>query len=188
MKAVIFDCFGVLTTEAWLAFKAKYFAHDPELFAEVSDISHQADKGLISHEEAVHRTAMLAGITPAEFLEAIERYVPNEELFDYANKLKSRYKLGLLSNVAGNYLHKIFSDKQLGMFDVIVLSFQNGYIKPQPEAFTDAAKKLGVELHECVFIDDQERNVNGARAAGMKSVLYKDVASLKQELGAMLST
>lgn len=186
VKAIIFDCFGVLTTEGWLSFKAKYFSHDPDLFALVSDISHQADKGLITHEAAIRATAELAGISPEEFRQAIERYVPNEELFAYIKQLKSDYKLGLLSNVAANYLHQIFTEQQLGLFDAIVLSFQNGFIKPQPEAFTNAAKELGVEAGECVFIDDQDRNVNGARAAGMKAVLYQDVPKLRQEFDTLL--
>jgi hypothetical protein len=96
VKAIIFDCFGVLATEAWLPFKAKYFGHDPELMERVSDISHQADKGLISREAAIQATAELAGISPAEFSRAIGRNVPDEELFAYLRELKPYYKLGFL--------------------------------------------------------------------------------------------
>lgn len=188
VKAIIFDCFGVLATETWLSFKAKHFGHDSELFQQVTDISHQADKGLISHEEAIQATSELAGISPAEFHQAIGpgRNTPNEELFLYIKELKAGHKLGLLSNVAGNYLHQIFTEGQLALFDAIVLSFKSGFIKPQPEAFANAAKELGVDISECVFIDDQERNVNGAREAGMKAILYRDVAQLRQELDTLL--
>ena len=186
IKAIIFDCFGVLTTEAWLPFKAKYFGHDPELMDEVDDISMQANMGLISREEAMQGTSKLAGLTPAEAFNAIDRNVPNEELFDYIRELKADYKLGILSNISDNRLHQIFEPDQLALFDTIILSFKEGFIKPQPEAFKAAAEQLGIETSECVLIDDQERNISGAKSTGMKAILYKDVEQLKRELEPLL--
>ncbi|HUY85075.1 MAG TPA: HAD family phosphatase [Candidatus Dormibacteraeota bacterium] len=188
VKAVIFDCFGVLATEAWLSFKAKYFGRDSELFGQATEISWQADRGLISYDDFIQAIARLARITPAETLRAIRRNVPDEELFAYIKELKPDYKLGLLSNVADNYLHQIFTKEHLALFDALVLSYRNGFIKPQPEAFINAAKELEVGVEECVFIDDQERNVNGAREAGMRAILYHDAAQLRKELGASLKT
>jgi len=186
IKAVIFDCFGVLATEAWIPFKAKYFGHDPKLMSEVNNISWQANRGLISREEAIRDTAKLAGITPKEFVEAIDLNVPDEELFAYIRELKAKYKLGLLSNIAGDYLHMIFSPDHLALFDAISLSFKKGFIKPQAQAFETIAKELGVEPEACVFIDDQKRNIDGAIKAGMSALLYHGAAQLRQELGALL--
>ena len=187
VKAIIFDCFGVLATEAWLPFKAKYFGHDPELFKKASEIGHQADKGSISYDDCMKAIAKLAGITPEQAVEAIAHNVPDEELFAYVRELKKDYKLGLLSNVAGNYLHQIFTTSQLSLFDAIALSFESGFIKPQAEAFGVMAKQLGVDLNECVFIDDQQRNVNGAITAGMPAIVYHDAAKLQRELSKLLS-
>lgn len=186
IRAVIFDCFGVLTTEAWLQFKAKYFAHDPELYTQASNISWQADRGRMSYAEFIQAVAELAGITPAETLKAIERNAPDEELFAYARELKSRYKLGLLSNVAGDYLRRIFAEDQLALFDAVVMSYQNGFIKPERQAFENAARQLDVAVGECVFVDDQQRNVDGARAAGMNAILYHDAKRFRQDLNRLL--
>jgi putative hydrolase of the HAD superfamily len=131
--------------------------------------------------------AKLAGITPEQAVEAIAHNVPDEELFAYVSELKKDYKLGLLSNVAGNYLHQIFTASQLALFDAIALSFESGFIKPQAEAFGVMAKQLGVDPGECVFIDDQQRNIDGAIAAGMPAILYDDAAGLRQELGKLLA-
>lgn len=188
VKAVIFDCFGVLATEAWLSFKAEYFGHDPELFRQATEVSWRADRGLISHDDFIEAVAKLAGISPEEAFRSIRRNVPNEELFAYIKGLKKAgLKTGLLSNVAGDYLHQIFTEEQLGLFDAITLSFRNGFIKPQPEAFTNAAGELGVEPRECVFVDDQERNVSGAQAAGMKAILFENMAKFRQELEPLLN-
>lgn len=185
-KAIIFDCFGVLATEAWLPFKAKHFGHDPDLMDQVNHISWQADRGLISRREAIAATAELAHITPAEFSQAINRNVPNEALFDYIRQLKQKYKIGLLSNVSDDYFQEIFTKEQLGLFDAISMSFKNGHIKPEPQAFEIIAEELGVAISECVFIDDNERNIVGAKATGGRAVLYKDFEQLKPELEKLL--
>ena len=186
IKAVIFDCFGVLSTEAWLSFKAKYFGHDPRLLDQASHIIWQANGGLIGYDDFMRSIASLAGITPMEAAKAIERNVPDEELFAYLRELKDNYKLGLLSNVAAGQLYNIFTKDQMDLFDAIVLSFENGLIKPQAEAYQNAAKQMGVDSNECVFVDDQERNTAGAIESGMKAILYHNPAQLRQELAPLL--
>jgi HAD superfamily hydrolase (TIGR01509 family) len=188
IKAIIFDCFGVLTTEAWLSFKTKYFGRDAALFEQASSISWQADRGEITYDDFMKTIAGLAGITPAEAIRAIARNVPDEQLFTYIGELKADYKVGLLSNVAGDYLHNIFSKDQLAVFDAIALSFESGFIKPEKQAFEIIVKQLDVAMAECVFIDDQARNVQGAVRAGLEALLYRDVATLRQELGQLLQT
>ncbi len=186
IKAVIFDCFGVLSTEGWLSFKAEYFGHDQQLLDRASHIIWQANGGLISYDDFIRSIAGLAGITPVMAAKAIGRNVPDEELFAYLKELKDRYKLGLLSNVASGQLHTIFSKDQIDLFDAVVLSFENGFIKPQAEAYQNAAERMGVDISECVFVDDQERNTTGAIESGMKAILYKDPAQLRRELGPLL--
>lgn len=188
IKAIVFDCFGVLATEAWLPFKAKYFGHDPVLLEQVTEITHQADSGLISRQDAIAATAKLAGITPQAFTQAIGTNVPDDELFAYIRGLKPNYKIGFLSNISDNYLHQIFTPDYLALFDAICLSFELGFIKPHPRAYELTAGQLGVEPEECVMIDDQPRNVAGAEAAGMNGILYQNVDQLKAELAPLLKS
>jgi FMN phosphatase YigB (HAD superfamily) len=60
--------------------------------------------------------------------------------------------------------------------------------KPDPAIYAIAAERLGLEPAACVFIDDLDRNVEAARAAGMSAVHYRvhhndDLASQLAELG-----
>ena len=187
IKAVIFDCFGVLATEAWLPFKARHFGHDPSLLEQATDLGNQANRGLISYSECLSLVAELAGITQAQAQAEIARNVPNELLFAYLRELKPHYKLGFLSNIAADHLHRIFTEDQLSIFDAVTLSYKNGFIKPQPEAYDSAAQDLGLELEECILVDDQERNVTGARDAGMQAVLYRDTKQFRSELEELLA-
>jgi FMN phosphatase YigB (HAD superfamily) len=187
VKAVIFDCFGVLATEAWLPFKSKHFGDDPELFAAASDIARQVNRGLISSDDFIEQVSELAGVKPTEVRRAVTGNTPNQPLFDYLRQLKPHYKLGFLSNIGGDRLNQIFTPEQLALFDAISMSFKTGYIKPDPEAYKEMAAHLQVKTNDCVFVDDVLRNVDGAKATGMAAVLYQDVAHLKKELAKLLA-
>lgn len=44
------------------------------------------------------------------------------------------------------------------------------------------ADKLGVRCDECVFIDDRQEYVEGARAVGMQAILYQNLPQLKEDI------
>ncbi len=186
IKAIIFDCFGVLATEAWLPFKAQYFGKDPVLFDQASQLANQANSGLIGYEEFIKSVAKLAGIDSTIVHQAMTCNVPNSELFDYIRGLKTDYKIGFLSNIAGDRLGEIFTAEQLALLDVIALSYKTGLIKPQAEAYLGIARQLDVAAEDCVFVDDQERQVTGARQAGMRAILYQDFEQFRPALETIL--
>lgn len=107
----------------------------------------------------------------------------NQPLLTLLKKLTSDYKIGLLSNMDRSWLDS-FSDRQVveDLFDVIVLSGDEGIAKPDPRIFQTTAKRLHVEVEECVMVDDLAYNVEAAEALGMRTVLYKDIDSLSQLL------
>jgi len=185
IKAIIFDCYGVLTAESWLPFKNKYFGDDEELFDKASELVRQANSGLISYEDFVAQTAKIAEVSEEKVRFIMENKQPNETLFDYIANLKPKYKIGLLSNASSNRLPHIFSKDQIKLFDEISLSFQTGLIKPNPEAYQDILTKLGVRAPNAIMVDDQAKHCRGAREAGLKAILYEDLPQLKQDVGAL---
>ena len=55
--------------------------------------------------------------------------------------------------------------------------------KPNKDIFEHLLNKYGLHAEDCVFIDDSEKNVNGARAAGIKAILFTgDAEKLREEL------
>ncbi|MFN0184733.1 MAG: HAD-IA family hydrolase [Aquabacterium sp.] len=62
----------------------------------------------------------------------------------------------------------------LDRFDTIVDATYSGILKPDPRAYAAVTDALGVAAADCVFVDDQARNVEGGRAAGM-AVVHFDV-------------
>src|SRR5215831_4752501 len=121
VKAVIFDCFGVLVTEGWLPFAEKCFGTDTPERREASDLMVAVNRGLLDYKHFIQNVANLAGIGEKSAYEQIMRNAPNEKLFAYIkNKLKPHYKIGLLSNTGRDRLGQLFTDEQLRLFDQLV--------------------------------------------------------------------
>jgi len=86
--------------------------------------------------------------------------------------------LAILSNELDLFYGSDFRDKLpfLRDFDVIVDATYTGVLKPDPRAYQDCLAKLGLPAGACVFVDDQNRNIVGAKAVGLKTVEF-DVAN-----------
>ena len=188
IHAVIFDCFGVLTTDGWLAFRQRHFADNASRMREATDLNKQADAGFISLSEFEQAVAKLANISPESVRSEIDQNTANPELFQYIEReLKPRYKIGMLSNAGRNFLPELFSQERIGLFDALAFSFELGAVKPEQRMYQAIAERLDVQPGECVFIDDQEKHCVGARDAGMQAIVYQDFAQMRRELEPLLA-
>ncbi|MEM7093926.1 MAG: HAD family phosphatase [Actinomycetota bacterium] len=68
------------------------------------------------------------------------------------------------------------------MFDRSYLSFQLGMVKPDPEIYEHVVADLGVPADRVLFIDDNQINVDGARAVGLAA----EVARGREEAEAII--
>jgi HAD superfamily hydrolase (TIGR01509 family) len=187
IKAVVFDCFGVLVTDGWLPFRDKYFGHDGDLFAQAVALNKSTDSGLIGYSDFIAQVAQLADLTEKETRKEIENNVPDAELFEFIErKLKPKYKIGLLSNAAENWLSELFTPEQVSLFDAVGLSYEIGSVKPAPITYTTIAERLGVDVSECVFVDDHVHYCEGAEVVGMQAVPYTDSKSFIEAVSSLL--
>jgi 2-haloacid dehalogenase len=70
----------------------------------------------------------------------------------------------------------------LNNFDGIVVSGDEGLLKPHREIFELFFERYGIEPQSAVFIDDSLRNVEGARAAGMMGLHFTSPEALARDL------
>lgn len=93
----------------------------------------------------------------------------------------------LLSNSWGEHYPDALWDN---LFDVVVISGRVGMRKPEPAIYEHTATALGMPPEDCLLVDDIERNVLAATAAGMRAVLHRTVAQtldrLEEEFGVPL--
>jgi HAD superfamily hydrolase (TIGR01509 family) len=188
IKAIIFDCFGVLTTDGWLKFHDQFFELGSEAEREAVELNHQADAGLLGQPDFVQRVAHLAGVDEAVAHQIIdEQHAPNDQLFDYTrDQLKPHFKIGMLSNVTADYTPELFTPAQNALFDAKVFSYEVGVTKPHPAMYQMIATRLDALPEECIFIDDRTGFVAGARDVGMQAFQYRDFAQFRRELEMMI--
>ncbi len=188
IKAIIFDCFGVLIGRGFHA-TYRIAGGDPERDNDfIKDMLDRANLGQIS-EDAFHEaiTARLGMSLDAYHQVVANAEQQNLELLDYIVQLRKTYKTAILSNVNRGVLEYRFSQEQLQKcFNVIVASGEVGIVKPDPAIYHLAADKLGVEPEACIFIDDHEQYCRAARDVGMQAILYKDFPQVKTELEQLL--
>lgn len=173
IKAVIFDCFGVLTAEDWIPFRRRHFkGDDAKAFAQ--NMMQRFVTGNIQLKEFVSTIATKAGVGEDQVLDSLAESQPDIKLFGWIAEHKSAYKIGMLSNAGRDTLDTLFTSQQRALFDDVVLSYQVGVAKPNPEVYLLAAKRLGVQPEECLFVDDKEMFCVAARKVGMKAIRYED--------------
>jgi HAD superfamily hydrolase (TIGR01549 family) len=187
IKAIIFDCFGVIRVDATNIAYEKLggdVAKDGDF---IKDTIAQANAGLIRSAAPVFAEKL--SITEDKWRETFYgSSVIDYEILKFIKELKQNFKTALLSNVRRGGLDIWFKPGFLDKyFDVTVGSGDIGFAKPEATAYEITADKLGVRLEECVMVDDRLELCEGAKAVGMKTIMYKDLKQLKKELDLILA-
>lgn len=88
----------------------------------------------------------------------------------------SGHRIGLLTNgTEAQQLAKLRRTGLLDDLDVVCTSERIGFAKPDARAFAALASELRVEPAACLFVgDDPKKDTDGARAAGMQTLLIDD--------------
>ena len=180
-KAIIFDFFGVIRGEAyetWLD------ARGLKREGVYLDAVRSMDRGTISVDDFLQILSDEVGDDPQVILKEINRSaVVNESVVTLIKSLRSRYKLGLLSNASRGILQPLLDDHDLGgLFDEIVVSSDVGFIKPSPQIFTVMLERLRVNAEESLFVDDNAANVRGAENVGIQGIVFSGVVALRHDL------
>lgn len=181
IRALIIDCFGVLYRDSLAML---YDVVPKEKYQELQDATHASDHGYLSRQDYFDIVAELSGKTSEEVRQIdLKQFVRNEELVQRIHGLKTKYKVGLLSNIGDETMDRLFPQPERDeLFDAFVLSSQVGLIKPSPQIFELTAERLNTPVGECVMIDDIPANVEGARAVGMQAILFTTNRQLESDL------
>ena len=110
-----------------------------------------------------------------------------EALDAIARVRAAELKLAVLSNELDLFYGETFRERLavLDDFDAIVDATHTGILKPDPQAYELCCAALDVAPRDCVFVDDQPRNLRGAESAGMIAVPF-DVRDPRTSFNAAL--
>jgi len=144
------------------------------------------ERGEISSEEFHREVVRRIGVdVPVEELAEgfCDIFTPLESTHGLIRTLKGKYRLGLLSNTnEWHFLRQIRKVPVFPLFDAVTLSFEVGALKPEPEIYLDALRKLSLPPEACVFIDDIGKYADGAAVLGIRGIRYTGHAELLREL------
>lgn len=151
--------FGVGKQQAW---KAIYD----------SGLQDRFEHGQLNDEEFAEQIRQLCGLDAERMPTALlldsvsDMFVPIDSMVEVLNRVRENgFGVGLLSNTCHAHWDWIrrqaYSMNQF-RFDAIVLSFQEGTMKPDSLIYEVAEKRAGVPAKSLLFLDDKPENVTAA--------------------------
>lgn len=188
IRALIFDCFGVLTGDSWKEFLATLPETKRE---EIRQIHRAYDRGFVSYQDFRDQAQSIASVDKsaidAIFLHTSQGH-KNTQLLEHINNLHQTYKTGIMSNAGTAWMRDTFlTPEENTYFDDMILSFEVGLSKPDVQIYQLACERLGVQPQEVVFIDDLEPFCLAARNYGMQAIRYESFAQYSKELSRILA-
>ena len=173
IKALVFDNFGVLMDVVYGSLR---HVLPVEARARLLSILDEADNGRISADDELKQIVELLNeynLDGAEQVaKAIQLSEKNDELLNFILEKRDQYKTAMLSNVSAVIWNYYTPEQMEKYFDKVVLSYQEAIAKPDPRIYQLVCKRLGVEPSECVFVDDNEVNVDAANKTGMHGIVF----------------
>ena len=203
IKAIIFDVGGVLLrTHDW-AGRHKWDERLGLPHGRVehsffnSDLGLEAQHGRVTTDQHWHNVAQRLGI-PSEQLPQLRADFWAGDQLDWSliqliQQLKEshNYQMAIISNAPDDLRHVLTHEfKVAEVFDLIVVSAEEGIMKPDPAIYERTLARLASRADEAVFIDDSPTNIAGAQAVGLKTILYRkgmDVAAELAQWGVSIS-
>ena len=191
IKAIFFDVGGVIKkyrAEARQSEVAKRLGTDEEEFVRFWKKSrYYLASGLMKEEdfcklaEEKFRVSGVLKIQREEH-EKSSRTDVNKELLEIIESLKSKYTVGLISNVSN--IQKEYNEKAglYKLFDPCILSCEVGFIKPDEEIYEFALEKADAKPEESIAIDDRLSCLAVAEILGFKTILFENNMKLKKDL------
>ena len=197
IKNIIFDFGGVLVDWNPHYLFDKYFndINEANYFVEnvcTTEWNAEMDGGKPFAQAVKERSAMFP-----KYAEALKLYQTNwmdtmgEEIPDMYDLIKSLKANGFpviygLTNWSAETFptvqktYRIFS-----LIDKIVVSGEVKQLKPNPEIFHTLLNKYNLKAEESLFIDDNLKNVEGAKAVGINAIRFENAIKLKEDLKAL---
>ncbi len=116
----------------------------------------------------------------------IDQGIDQGELFvgmkDFLEKLKEKYRLGIISNT-NNFESRIIKKWEIqDLFDKKVFSWEINSLKPSKNNFDELCDSLKVLPDQCIYVDNESRCLEVAKSLGFNVIKFTDLNNLKREL------
>ena len=196
IKAILWDIGGVLvrtmdrTPRTHLAERLGVTYEQLEEMVLGGEMGAKAQRGEITEAEKWRHAARSLGVPDDGIPGFQQEFFGGDRLdgalVDVIRGLHADYRTGIISNALSD-TRRVLVDtwRIVDAFDVIILSAEVGVMKPEPRIYHLALQSLSVEPQEAVFIDDFERNVQGAQNVGLHAIHFRTPQQALEELSVL---
>lgn len=193
LGALIFDFGGVIVRTEDRSPREQLAEELDMTYDQLSDVifagesSRLASLGLITAEEHWEAVSDDLGLSANDLPRIKDHFWAGDILdFDLVELIRSfrpKYQTALLSN-AWDDLRDMLADhwKIADAFDEIVISAEEGVVKPYPQIYQITLERLNLEPGQAVFVDDFIENVQAAQAFGMQTIHFRSIDQVRAEL------
>lgn len=132
-----------------------------------------------AHRHAFVSTLSHDGALSIDFAEALYAVMPNQWVLNdgagdfIARASGARTRLAIVSNIALDIRPTLERWGIASALDSVILSYQVGFVKPDPQIFQLAADSLGVVPSECLMIGDSAHDDTGGAVLGMQTLIAR---------------
>ncbi len=198
IKNIIFDFGGVLLDWNPRYLYKSYFNNDEEMEHFLADICNgewniRQDAGRPFAEAVKELQAKFP-----EYAEAIQMYDDDwekmlkcelPESIDLLKELKFMgYGIYCLTNWSAEKIGYAFANYSFfSLFDGIVVSGVEKVVKPDRKIYEILLERYSLKPGECVFIDDNQDNVDMAKVLGINAIRFDNIGNVKEHLETLLN-
>jgi epoxide hydrolase-like predicted phosphatase len=191
INAVIFDWGGVLIEDpapALFKYCANALGVSAEQYVTAFDICiNDFQTGAVTEKQfwtnmTKHLNAPMPKVNSLWTEAFMATYRPRQEMFSLASRLrKAGCKTAILSNTEKPVV-EIINKQKYDAFDITVLSCLEGTAKPGRKIYDLTLDRLGIPAGQALFIDDKQENIEGAKQAGLQTILFKNTEKFKKDI------
>ena len=194
IRAIVFDFGGVLMRTEDPAGRRQWEArlglaeYDLDRAVFHSEAAIQATLGAATEAAIWENVASVYRLSPEQLAELQTDFWSgdklDQELLALLAALRPEYKTAILSNYWPNGRELIGRTCGLEhIVDVIIISSEERLAKPDPRLYQRVTERLDVAPAETVLVDDFAANIDGARAAGWRTIHYRAGMDVRTALG-----
>ena len=196
VKAVLFDFDGVLTLDATGSQSiCNYICKETGLNKDLFKKEYRKYNNALLYGKATHEdiweelcAAINKDVTMKILYNSFINTPLNNDMLLLVKELKSKnYKTGMVTDNKKDRMNSIVEYHNLDKYiDTIIVSADIGSGKEEVKIFLETMKSLNVTAEECIFIDNQEKNLIVPKELGMNVIYYsheeKNTLKLVKEL------
>ena len=189
IRVIVFDLGGVVVHGGYLGFINHYCGPclTPLGKRKIADLEHRVNLGLLSEREFYRLLHEVFGLhlTVREIRRQIIRKMrADRTLLKFIRTLEPT-KLALFTNSIGHMAVDVLHSRRVPakkLFDRVFVSSRIHFAKPDRDAYRFVLRSMRVKPSEALMVDDRPVNIRGARAAGMRAILFRNTRQFRRAL------